>query len=150
MTRLHAALTIAAVGALLAACGEAGSADSNEPAVDAELMLYCGEARGALLELSWMLEGRQRVDTSKIDHGPQRMRWLEGKTSASEAIRQDFERWDRAVQTWLDGIRSIPPRFEGGRVIEPDTSALDNALLTELRPVGQRLTGWVRSVCGDP
>jgi hypothetical protein len=150
MIRLRAALTMAAVGALLAACGEAGSPDSEQQTVDAELLLYCGEARGALLELTWALEGRERVDTSKIDHGPTRMRWLAEKTSASDAVRQDFQRWDAAVQAWLDGIRAIPPRFEAGRVIEPDTTALDRRLIADLGPVSQRLAGWVRSVCGEP
>lgn len=36
-----------------------------------------------------------------------------------------------------------------GRVIEPDTSQLDQTLMSELRPVGKRLADWVAGVCED-
>lgn len=150
MIGTRAALTMAVVGSLLTACGEVGSAADANITVDQQLFPYCAEARGALLELDWMTSGRRPVDTSTLDAGESRLRELAAKLSAPAEITRDVDHWDRAVQAWLDGIRAMPPRFENGRVVEPDTTALDAALVKDLRPVGQRLADWVLRVCGTP
>ncbi len=150
MARTRAVLTIVAVGLLLAACGEAGTADTAGETTDFDLMLNCGEARGALLELSSMTSRRARVDTSTVTSGAGHLRRLADRVSAAGEVRQDIDRMDLAAQAWLDGIRAIPPNIVEGRLIEPDTSALDETLIGELQPVRERLAGWVLKVCGTP
>ena len=78
------------------------------------------------------------------------MRRLADRVSTPSEVRQDFDRWEHAVQAWLDGIRAIPPNIVEGRLIEPDTSELDRALIGEMQPVGERLDAWVYKVCGNP
>jgi hypothetical protein len=150
MKNLRAVLAMVAIGSLLAACGEAGSADETGQTADFDLLVQCGEARGALLELASMRSHRERVNTSSLDSGELQMRRLAHKVSAPGEVRQDIDLWDQAVQAWLDGIRAIPPNIVQGRLVEPDTSALDEALVNELRPAGERLTHWVGKVCGKP
>lgn len=133
---------------LLVACGEEVVGSESEAGTsDVELFTYCAESRGSLLEFSWMVDGRKPVNTSTLDHGANFMGRLADRVAAADTVRSDIGRWNAALQTWRDQMRAIPPRFENGRVIEPDLSGLNQALITELQPVGKSLTAWVSKTC---
>jgi hypothetical protein len=44
-------------------------------------------------------------------------------------------------------LRAMQPRIENGRLIEPDTSALDRELVEELQAVDKPLVDWVKETC---
>ncbi|MGQ0833853.1 MAG: hypothetical protein ACT4O5_02855 [Gammaproteobacteria bacterium] len=150
MFNMRSVLTMIALGSLLAACGEAGSADGEEKAADFDVMLFCGEARGSILALTSMTSRRARVNTSWLEYGEDHLGRLADQVSAPAEVRQDIARMGQSAQTWLDGIRAIPPNIVEGRLIEPDTSALDEKVIGDMRPVGERLSAWVFKVCGNP
>jgi hypothetical protein len=148
MSRVHALVTIALAGSwLLPGCGGASSEEAEvSPAVD-DLLLYCGEARGSLLELDVMTSGQKPVNTSALGFGSSNFQRLADKVSAQAPVNEDIRRWNTAVEAWTQGLRAIPPQIANGRFVEPDTSALDKALLAELTPVSKRLGTWVKGVC---
>ncbi len=149
MSRTHALPMLVLGSMLLAACGDAAdSANDAATATDDELPFYCGEARGTLLELALMTSGRQVVDTSKLS--TTHLYRLADKVSAPSEVRQDIDGWNHACDAWGEKRTAMQPRFENGRLIEPDTSELDKALLNEMAPRGKRLSAWVTKVCGDP
>jgi hypothetical protein len=106
-----------------------------------------GNARGALLELRWMLEGREPVDTSALEGARTFMRQLAGVVSAPEPVLQDIERWEAAIAAWGDALSAIELRIVDGRFVEPDTTKIDRRLLDELAPLAERLGAWVENAC---
>lgn len=142
------AVMLAIGSALLAACGE-GDAGTETVASrsDPELFTYCSESRGALLEFEWMVGGSRPVNTSTVEHGAGFMGRLADRVAAAEDVRNQIRRLDTARTTWLDQLRAMPPRFENGQLIEPDTLELDRALIGELKALGKPLADWVNKTC---
>ena len=129
-----------------ATVGDAIAGGSETAATNDDLLMACGEARGALLDIDAITSGRKPVDTSSLS-GVIQLRRLADQSSAPEEVGKDLERLRDAGDAWADGLRAIEPRFADGRVVEPDTSELDRTLINEVTPVGQRLAAWVHDVC---
>lgn len=129
-----------------ATAGKDASAQATS-APDEALMMLCGEARGALLELDWMLEGRKRLDVGTLGFDASMLGNLAQRVSAPAEVHKDVEQWRRALDAWSDGLRAMPPTITDGRLIEPDTSGLDRALVEELCPLGARLRSWHTRQC---
>ena len=72
---------------------------------------------------------------------------LAQRVSAPAEVHKDVEQWRRALDAWSDGLRAMPPTITDGRLIEPDTSGLDRALVEELCPLGARLRSWHTRQC---
>jgi hypothetical protein len=133
---------------LLGACGsEEGGRETAAGASDPALFMVCAESRGALLELEAMAGGRKPVDTSSLAHGAGFLDQLADRVSAADDVRSSLVRWKEAVTAWNNQLSAIPPRIENGRLIEPDTSELDRALLSELQAISQPLADWVDGAC---
>ena len=147
MRNTHVKSLLLAIALQVTACG--GNAGGKTPAgpPDPALFMACAESRGSLLELRQMLDGRKRVDSGTLEHGAGMLSRLADRVSAGDEVRGDLERWRQALTTWGDRLRALQPRIENGRVIEPDTSALDAALLAELRVVDEPLSKWVTESC---
>jgi len=133
---------------LLTACGsvdDAGWADGA--GTDDPMFFFCAEGRGGMYDLNQMLAGAERVDTSALGYAAGHLRVLAEKVSAPPEVTADLDRWDAALTTWRDALRAFPPRFENGRVIEPDTSAINHVLMSDLKPIGERVGKWHTKVC---
>ena len=140
-----ATLTVASLG--VAACGSAADEANPPNASDPGLFMACAESRGSLHELQQMLGGSKRVDTSTLEHGAGMLTQLAGRVSASDDVRASLDRWKQAVTKWRDQLRAMQPRIENGRLIEPDTSALDRELMEVLQAVNKPLVAWVTETC---
>ncbi|HLU05190.1 MAG TPA: hypothetical protein VKZ91_01430 [Woeseiaceae bacterium] len=140
-------LMLAVVACFTAAC-TGGDFDQDEETV---LSLECleprGNARGALLEFEWMVEGRQPVDTGTLGGVRTFGRQLADEVSAPAAIRQDLDRWESALAAWRDSLSAIEPQIRDGYFVEPDTTELDRRLLAELTPLAKRLGVWIEGAC---
>jgi hypothetical protein len=143
---------------LLAACGgEATTAMNAEPDTDGMGMSLeeaaqvgaCNEARGALYGLGQMAKGAQPISAGDLGHGAGFMRQLADLQQAPPDILSRVEEWRAAVVARSQEITSLPPRFENGRVIEPDTTDMDRRMLGRITPHGPPLVKWVQAVCGD-
>ncbi len=142
-----ATTTLAAALLLLAACAEDADEAPAQTVSDSVLFMACAESRGSLLDLDAMLSGSKPVNTSSLEHGAGMLGRLADRVSATGKLRTNLARWNAALTAWRDQLRAIEPRIEGGRFVEPDTSALDRALLQELRDVGKPLADWVSETC---
>lgn len=124
---------------------------ADESATDEVVSIECletrGNARGALLEVRWMLNGEQRVDTSTIEGAETFMRRLAAQAGAPETVPPDLDRWDGALATWRDGLLRMEPQIVNGLFVEPDTTQIDQRLLAELAPLAERLGAWVETAC---
>jgi hypothetical protein len=146
---MKAAIAMAAC-LLAGGCGDDSADRANSAQADEasfETMALCGEARGSLLELNQMMSGQARVDTSSLDHGETMFRRLATHVSAPAEVVKDVDQWHAALGTWSDRRTAMPPNFTGGRLIEPDTTGIDQALMSDLRPIRDRLTTWHGTVC---
>lgn len=141
-----AMMSLGMVACFTGGCGEESGAN-EAAAASLECLEPRGNARGALLEFQWMLEGRQPVNTDTLEGARTFMRQLAGFVSAPETIRQDIDRWEAALRAWSDGLSAIEPQIVNGYFVEPDTSELDRRLLSELTPLADRLGAWVESAC---
>jgi len=144
----YAAKIIVAAGfSLLAACTQEDDEPVPQGTPDSDLFMFCAESRGSLHELETMVNGRNRVNTSALEHGVGMLGQLAGRVPANSTVRADLQRWTQALTTWREQLKAIPPRIENGRLIEPDTMELDRALLGELQRVSQPLSDWVKAAC---
>ena len=142
---------------MLAACGDgpAGTdaeTDSDGMGMSMEQAAYvgaCNEARGALYRLGQMTKGVQPISVSDLGYGAGYMRQLADHQKAPPDIQRRVDEWRAAVVARSDEITSLPPRFENGRVIEPDTTDMDRRMLERVKPHGPALVIWVREVCGE-
>lgn len=117
---------------------------------EVQMLLWCGEARGALYELNRMSIGQQRIDAGILDHAETSLRQLAMEANASEDIKQDVEAWHRAIVAHSQSLGSFQPTIANGHFVEPDTTEIDRTLLDAVTPAAQRLAAWVGQVCGDP
>jgi hypothetical protein len=149
MRHTNAKSMLLVISLLASACSGNAGEDTPPGASDSALFMACAESRGSLLELNQMLDGRKRVDTSTLEHGGGMLVRLAERVTAGKEVRANLERWAQALTAWHDQLRAMQPRVENGRLIEPDTSALDASLLAELRAVNEPLAGWVKETCAD-
>jgi hypothetical protein len=122
-----------------------GAAQGN-----AELAAACGEARADLVNLAAVTSGSRRlVDATP---SPAMIEQLAAASAAPPAVTGDLGRWRSALTEWNDALGAIPPAIAGGRIVEPDTSAIDARFIETMIPVGRRLGAWVKETCGpcDP
>lgn len=147
-----------AAGLLLAACGgEPTTAMNAEPDTDGMGMSLeeatqigaCNEARGALYRLGQMAKGVEPISESDLGHGAGFLRQLADVKQGPPDIQQRIEEWRAAVVARSQEITSLPPRFENGRVIEPDTTDMDRRMLERITQHGPPLVKWVQEECGD-
>ena len=143
--RVVATLTVAWVW--IAACGKAADEPKPQNTSDSGLFMACAESRGSLLELQQMLGGSKRVATSTLEHGAGMLTQLANRVSAANEVRANLARWTQALTKWRDQLRAMQPKIENGRLIEPDTSALDRELVEELQVVNKLLVDWVKETC---
>jgi hypothetical protein len=151
----RAACVAVLAGFLSAACSSdsgtvaaaEGESIQDAAAPDDALLMFCGEARGALLELDWMLSGRKRLDVGTLGSDAFLVNQLAERVSAPPQVTNDINQWRQALDHWTTSLRALPPNIQDGRLIEPDTSGLDAKLTQELRPLGVRLSEWHAGIC---
>lgn len=151
-----AALAASVSALMLAGCGGESEADADTDTdgmgmsmEEAAFVGACNEARGALYRLGQMSKGVAPVSESDLSHGAGFMRHLVDNRQGPPDIQRRVDEWRTAVVARSHEITSLPPRFENGRVIEPDTTDMDRRMLERIKPHGPALVTWVREVCGE-
>lgn len=133
--------------AALAGCGgNVESAEDVDEDGDADYSFHCNESRGELLTFQMMADGQTRIDQGTLETWA--LSRLAEERKAPPAVLQHVEGWAKARQAQRDALRALPPVISQGRVVEPDTAAIDQRMMQAIRPHHAALMEWVRQECG--
>jgi hypothetical protein len=139
MRKAGSALVTACLAVTLASCG--GSPEESEIEAEEDIYseknMWCGGSMEALFSLELMQKGKKPVDRGALGYGEAFLRQLAEEVDAPAQIRSDIDTWKTALGVWEQSRADMPPNFQSGRLIEPDTAGIDGTLMAAFsRPTG--------------
>lgn len=125
-----------------------GCGSGEESSDDFDLSFNCNESRGDLATYQMMIEGKWSVTPGNLDRGASFIRLLAGERGSPAEVIAHTDAWSEAIEARHETLRALPPVISGGRVVEPDTTAMDRRQLRTVQPHFDALKQWVLKECG--